>query len=329
MSCLYPLNALQSAPGIQPIIIDQSHALLEKDNPHLIKLPCGQCIECRLQRSRNWALRCVHEASLWELNCFITLTYNNESVPHFTECGFTYHTLYKQDFVKFMKHLRKHEGENIRFYMCGEYGEACQNCNLSRRYCRCRTYIPGLGRPHYHAALFNYDFIDKELWKDKKRYRIYTSKFLNHLWPWGYSTIADLNWESAAYIARYITKKILGDKELSERHYKGRLPEYTNMSRGNRNSKLNGIGSKWFELYQNDIYPKDSIHYKGKSLRPARYYDKLYDIDHHDTLLEIRKSRKERGKKNAVNEIAQRRSSRARVAQYRLQQNFRSYEIGE
>jgi hypothetical protein len=46
-----------------------------------IWLPCGQCIGCRLQRSREWAARCVFEASRHEKNSFITLTYAPECLP--------------------------------------------------------------------------------------------------------------------------------------------------------------------------------------------------------------------------------------------------------
>ena len=46
-----------------------------------LTLPCGQCVNCRLNRSQEWAIRCVHEASLHSQNSFITLTYNNDNLP--------------------------------------------------------------------------------------------------------------------------------------------------------------------------------------------------------------------------------------------------------
>lgn len=65
-----------------------------------VDLPCGQCIGCRIQRSKDWALRCIHEASIYESNCFITLTFNKGTMNN---TG----TLVKSDFQKFMKRLRK------------------------------------------------------------------------------------------------------------------------------------------------------------------------------------------------------------------------------
>ena len=96
-----------------------------------VDVPCGQCIGCRLERSRQWAVRCMHEASLYENNCFITLTYNEDHIP-------SDGSLKKDHFQKFMKRLRKKFGAGIRFFHCGEYGAE-------------------LSRPHYHAILFNFD----------------------------------------------------------------------------------------------------------------------------------------------------------------------------
>ena len=65
-----------------------------------IQVPCGQCAGRRLDQSKQWALRCVHEAQVHDENCFITLTYNNENLP---KDG----SLNKRDFQLFMKRLIK------------------------------------------------------------------------------------------------------------------------------------------------------------------------------------------------------------------------------
>ena len=44
-------------------------------------IPCGQCIGCRLEKARQWAIRCVHESKMWEHNSFVTLTYNDFNLP--------------------------------------------------------------------------------------------------------------------------------------------------------------------------------------------------------------------------------------------------------
>jgi hypothetical protein len=98
-----------------------------------------------------------------------------------------------------MKRLRKEYGEGIKFYMCGEYG-------------------PKLGRPHFHALLFGHDFSDRKLWSTTPAgSKLYRSAELEKLWDKGFSSVGDANFESAAYVARYIMKKVSG--EAAESHY--------------------------------------------------------------------------------------------------------------
>jgi len=221
-----------------------------------LQVPCGQCIGCRLERSRQWAVRCIHEAQLHKHNCFITLTYRDADLP-------SPPTLRVDHFQKFMKRLRKRFGSGIRFFHCGEYGEI-------------------YGRPHYHACLFGFDFPDKVLWKEHNGNRLYVSDALHELWPYGYCYIGAVTFESAAYVARYIMKKVNGD--ASEEHYRrvdpltGEIfnakPEYITMSR------RPGIAARWFENYRSDVYPDDFVVVRGRPCRPPRFYDnRLKQVD--------------------------------------------------
>lgn len=258
MACYKPIEAWYSKDvnesGKRSLVFNPNNAL-ERDRP--IQIACNQCIGCRLERSRQWALRCMHEAQLYENNCFITLTFNNESLANreFPE------SLDVRDFQLFMKRLRKRFGDGIRFFHCGEYGEKYH-------------------RPHYHACLFNFDFPDKELFKIDNGFRLYVSKELEKLWPYGFCTIGDVTFESAAYVARYITKKVTGDD--ADNHYLvvdeetgevigKRKPEYITMSR------RPGIAKGWFDKFKDDVYPSDKIHVNGKAFRPPKYYDKLFE----------------------------------------------------
>lgn len=146
-------------------------------------VPCGQCIACRLEYSKQWAIRCVHESEMYANNCFITLTYSSEHLP-------PENSLLHYDFQNFLKRLRKKFGTNISYFMCGEYGES-------------------KGRPHYHACLFGLDFGDKKFkgTNDQGNER-YSSKTLTDLWGKGHTELGSVTFESAAYCARYITKKL-------------------------------------------------------------------------------------------------------------------------
>lgn len=183
----------------------------------------------------------MHEASLYEKNCFLTLTYDEKNLPFD-------HSLHLDHYQLFMKRLRKKYGSGIRFFHCGEYGEA-------------------LGRPHYHSLLFNHDFPDKKFYSSKGGNSIYTSDELNGIWNKGFAVIGDLTFESAGYVARYALKKITG--ENAEKHYNGKKPEYCTMSR------RPGIGKGWFDKFKDDVYNRDRVLINGKISRPPKYYDGL------------------------------------------------------
>ena len=249
MTCFSPLKGYKSSE-INPATGKRSLVFTPREGYYdlPIKVPCGQCIGCRLERSRQWAIRCVHEASLHDRNCFLTLTYDDYHVP-------LDGSLNKAHFQNFMKRLRKKYGVGIRYFHCGEYGEKFQ-------------------RPHYHAIIFNHDFSDKYLWSSKLGNDLYRSESLEGLWPYGHSSIGDVTFESAAYVARYITKKITGKE--AEQHYEycnkltgeitQRQPEYVTMSR------RPGIAKGWFDKYTTDVYPSDNIVIRGKKMKPPKYY---------------------------------------------------------
>lgn len=226
-------------------------------------MPCGQCIDCRLEKSRRWAIRCVHESSLYDDNCVITLTYDDDHLP---PGG----SLVKKDFQEFIAKLRDRVGYGkVRYFYCGEYGE------LGRR-------------PHFHACLFNFDFVDKYPWRrSESGDQCYRSPLLEDLWNKGNSEIGSLTFEMAAYVARYITKKVTGDG--ADVHYDGRLPEYCDMSR------RPGIGKPWFDKYMNDVYPRDKVVIRGREMRPPPYYDRLLEkigVDFYDPLSIVKRKRK-------------------------------------
>ena len=216
MPCYHPIRGYRSkdvnpSTGRRSIVFNKKNGY--EDRP--VDIRCGQCIGCRLDRSKEWAVRCWHEASLYDENCFITLTYRNEDLPHPPSVDV-------RAFQLFMKRLRKkYAPKKIRFFHCGEYGD-------------------DNNRPHYHAILFNHDFGDKVLWrKSSSGDPLYTSSELAELWPFGFSSIGQASYQSAAYVARYIMKKVTG--EPAETHYDwvdpvtgeihGLRPEYVKIGR--------------------------------------------------------------------------------------------------
>lgn len=234
-----------------------------------LKLPCGQCIGCRLDRSMQWAIRCMHEKQLHTDSAFLTLTYDNEHLP---EGG----TLVLRDHQLFMKRARKKFGKGLRFYMCGEYGGQ-------------------FSRPHYHYLWFNRDLPDKKFLKDSKAgHPLYTSKILDDLWEnKGHAWIGEVTLESCAYVARYITEKINGD--MAHDHYMAitadgvivdRRPEFT------CGSRRPGIASAWYEKYgRHSHISGDFAVMDGKRVRMPRFYDGRFELTDPETLASIKKRR--------------------------------------
>lgn len=216
-------------------------------------------------------MRIVHEASLHDDNCFITLTYDDQHLP-------ADGSLNKKHFQDFMKRLRKRFSHvRIRYYHCGEYGEQ-------------------LGRPHYHACLFGLDFQDKQLFSQQDEYSVYTSQVLADTWQLGFVTVGELTFESAAYCARYVTKKVTGhnapdhyervDPETGEIYWL--LPEYSTMSR------RPGIGKDWYDTYKTDLWPSDEVPVPGSGVfkKVPRYYETILKNEQpsdHETIKQIRK----------------------------------------
>lgn len=277
MTCYHPIKGYRSKEvnesGKRNIVFSTSTGY--KDLP--IEIPCGQCIGCRLDKSREWAVRCVHESQTHEENCFITLTYSDENLPQ-------YSNLSKRHLQLFFKKLRKKiSPKKIRYFACGEYGE-------------------DLDRPHYHLCLFGHDFDDKQLWSIRNNVRLYRSETLENIWQMGHSTIGDVTFESAAYIARYCTKKITG--EPKEEHYEiinsitgeihgSKNPEFSLMSR------RPGIGYLWFKKYQSDCFPKDFITLNGiKHPIPRYYYEKFENEKSKKNIKSKRRRKKEINKED-------------------------------
>jgi hypothetical protein len=289
MACFYPLQAYQTDQGD---ITFAERGQIRRE----LKLPCGQCIGCRLERSRQWATRCIHEAQMHDHNCFITLTYTDEHNPH---------DLIYRHFQKFMKRLRRLH--KVRFYMCGEYGE-------------------NTGRPHFHACIFGFDFKDKKLFRSlPSGSNLYTSETLEKLWPFGYSTIGDVTFESAAYVARYVMKKVTGsnadDRYWSVNPYTGEAikitPEFNNMSR------KPGIGKPWLDKYLSDVYPAGKCIINATPTKPPRFYKNIYENINPLRLEEI--NYEAMLKVNPLDTTPERLLTRELVTKARLQHKIRGF----
>lgn len=209
---------------------------LPRDMNHYrrLSLPCGKCVECRMQYAREWANRCVLEMQYHEHTHFLTLTYDDAHLPRtFSaneetgECVSPAATLVPRDLQLFLKRLRFNTQQSIRFFAAGEYGT--------------NTF-----RPHYHLIIFGLNCQYELQRQSPLGNNYYTSLEIDRAWrdqygdPIGYHLIAPASWKTCAYVARYILKKQTGEEGRRAYRKFNIEPPFTRMSR------RPGLGYQYF-----------------------------------------------------------------------------------
>ena len=307
MACYKPLVAIRKATGGVSVLRAKGYCELDQGE---FLVSCGQCVGCRIDRSRQMAVRCVHEERMTREkgyeSSFLTLTYDDQNMP---EDG----SLEPADHVEFVNKLRtrlwrKKPRRNFRYYMCGEYGDKLQ-------------------RPHFHYLIFGYDFPDRYEFKEYRGVKYYRSEELEKVWTYGHSLIGHVTVESAAYCARYVMKKQTGQK--AEGHYVNEdgvvlQPEFARMS------LKPGIGAEWFSKYGiSDVYDSgDFIVINGKKYSTPRYYDKLLEKLDVERLFCVQAERASRAQEYSSNNTRERLAVREEVQELRAAKLKRGYENG-
>lgn len=277
----------------------------DKYTDGVVTIPCGNCIGCRIDYSRQWANRCMLELQYHDSAYFVTVTYNEDAVPRVwysdpdTGEAAEALTLRKRDWQLFMKNVRaRFSDDHIRFFAAGEYGDA--------------TF-----RPHYHAILFGLHLDDLQLYKlSPDGYNYYTSPSLQRCWDVvhskgkegitplasrGYVIIAECNWQTCAYVARYVVKKLKGP--LSEFYQMHNIePPFSLMSR------KPGLGRQYYDDHP-DLYDFDYINVStpdgGRKFRPPKYFDRLHELDAPELTAEMKEHRRKLAEEQKKARMAQ------------------------
>lgn len=268
MSCVKPLHGFQvgvhektGRPRYKITSADYTRIVYDgQEYTEYIELPCGKCLGCKLDYSRQWADRCLLEMQYHEQNTFVTLTYDDDHLPMVTwkddvdDSWRSSASLHRRDVQLFLKRLRKKYGNGIRFFGSGEYGDSTM-------------------RPHYHLILFGFSPPDLvEFGKSKLGDTYYRSDSLTELWSAGHVLVAKVTWKSCAYVARYVTKKISSYRDEAYAEL-GLVPPFSMMSR------RPGIGRKYFD--EHDVFAYDSIQVStedgGRTIYPPRYFYHLLE----------------------------------------------------
>ena len=257
------------------------------------QVPCNHCYACSLKYSQEIATLAMCECKKSEHNYFITLTYDKEHLPFKKELKIkekgtdniiTYFnneelkpTLIPEHMHTFIHNLRQYmertkDHKGIKYIYCGEYGETTQ-------------------RPHYHLILMNCplnieDFYDFHVDKNFKAH--WKSKEIENYWDKGMIDIAECEWSSVAYVARYTAKKVAANYDKQKMYSECRIPEFLR-----RSTKL---GEEYYKENKDKIYKTDEIimkTVKGNigNAKPPRYFDKLYEKEHPREMTLIKLSR--------------------------------------
>ena len=252
MTCFKPYHAYKSSLVTKNgknkvIVVDKRDALeLQKKGIDIFPVGCDQCTGCRLDKAREWATKMMCENFMHDDSIFLTLTYDDEHLP---EDG----SLHPEHLSAFIKNLRRqieyHQDFKlkIKFYGAGEYGDNFQ-------------------RPHYHVIIFGWKPFDGKKYSQK----LMTSAFIEKIWKKGWCPYGKVTFESCAYVARYVCKKVTG--KIAPFFYDGLQPEFARMSR------RPGIGKSFFEKFQSQILRDDYIVVRdGIKVPLPKYFNKIFE----------------------------------------------------
>ena len=238
---------------------------------YLTSIPCGICSECLKKNALEWATRIQCETKVHEECYFVTYTYDDEHLPNPPILDTEIISIINKRLKSKLKWNNKNS--EFRFYGCGEYGSQT-------------------ARPHYHVIYFSLPLDDLRFHSVTENGDIlYTSEFLQSVWPYGFVWIGSVTVASAAYVAHYCDKKkVLTSREKKALLEKGIVPEFARMSRNP------GIGSnateEMFEKIKNEISVTLS---HGQTVSVPKYYLNRYKKTLSE--IELEEFRKKREKK--------------------------------
>lgn len=297
MACFHPTPAWRSktpsASGKHPLVFDETKGL---DNSRT-EVACTGCVGCRIDKTREWAVRIIGETRFHPFNCFVTETYDDFHLPERNQLSL-------DDVQKYLKRLRKyHAKQNVQF---------AQSLNLSPeqqeqyvkdnplRFFGSGEYGETTARPHYHHIFFGTDFSDDRKKHSKKGgNQLWKSDKLNEIWGHGDCIIGNVTPTTAAYVAGYVFKKING--QLADEHYArldGATGEYYLQNKEfSHMSRRPGIGQKHFEKYQDEITLSDAVILNAREVSIPRYYDKLLEKSDPELLEYMKFERSKKAKK--------------------------------
>lgn len=142
-----------------------------------VSIGCGNCIECRKQKAREWQVRLHEELKVHKYAYFITLTFSEEELTKLCE---EYETEMANEIAtkavrRFLERYRKKYGHSLKHWLITERGHQ------------------GTERIHLHGILFPEEELNNEI--------------IANIWKYGMTFTGDYcNNKTINYIIKYVTK---------------------------------------------------------------------------------------------------------------------------
>ena len=209
-----------------------------------VPVGCGNCIECRRQKKREWQIRMNEEIETNKNGKFITLTFSNEELQKLTdETGITESNAIATIAIRrFLERWRKKYKKSVRHWLVTELGHK------------------GTERIHLHGIIFTDE----------------SNETIEEIWKYGIIWVGKwVNSQTINYIIKYITK-------IDEDH-KGFKPVIlASAGIGNRYTTTeNARKNKYKEKETNEAYRLPS---GAKSSLPIYYRNKIYTEEERENL---------------------------------------------
>lgn len=224
-----------------------------------VPVGCGNCIECRKQKAREWQVRLSEEIRNAKNGHFVTLTFDEPSLIKLTweiENTQQYHKLEENEVAtlavrRFLERWRKKYKKSVRHWLITELGHA------------------NTERIHIHGII----------WTD-------TPDEIKNIWQYGFADTGKyVNERTINYIVKYVTK-------TDEKH-KGYKPKIlTSAGIGNGYMKRTDKNNNKFKGEKTEEYYKTRAGLKTNL--PIYYRNKLYTEEQREQLWIAKLDKQER-----------------------------------
>lgn len=218
-----------------------------------IQVPCGWCLNCRIDKRNALEDRCNYEYLLNGKGAFVTLTYDDDSVKHLVRqdaLGRPILSLCRDDYRNFIKRLRSkihynnlyktgYVDKTFKYLVVGEYGGQFK-------------------RPHFHVLFFGLDYA-------------HCDKLIQDCWQHGITDCGQIKQGGIRYVLKYLDKQI--HSEDAKIAY-----DYNNIERPFSFHSINlgvGLYKDNIDFIKNNNYCYKTKHNKLRPI-PAYYRNKLF-----------------------------------------------------